>query len=507
MIPGVEVGMEIGTEIAPRSSDIVCASVATIGRAGSERLKWLKEIRPSIIFIDESHHGAAAGYRNTLAEFGAYDEVDPVIVVGCTATPKRLDRKMLVGNQDGAVFEKLVYQYPIREAIRDGYLSDILGYVVKGLVDLDGVKTSGGDFNQTELAAAVNVASRTKKAIEHWQEIAGERKTIVFCVDVQHAQDVAQAFCEAGIKAVSVNGGMKAHERKAVIKRFENGEAQVLTNVELATEGYDHPPINCVLMLRPTKSWGLFSQMIGRGTRICPGKENLIIIDVCDNTSKHNLATIPTILDLPPQLNLQGHSLMEAADAVDQLGENAQHLAEILTKATGKEKKADELQFDDLRTVLRQVDLLGKVQAPNPVANVSQYEWMPFGPAYRLSVGKGVAGNRCAELCLSSEGKWQLILTEGKEFISSTPLFHEEWTIEQVISAADYEIEQTWPDTIFLAKSGTGWRTKKPTEKQIGLLRRFGTAESVISMMSAGDASKFIDERFSRKRKSQGAAV
>jgi hypothetical protein len=451
--------------------------------------------------VDESHHAPSSTYVTALKEFGAFDAVDPVPVVGCTATPKRLDRKMIHGQSD-AVFEKLVYQYPIRDAIRDGYLCDIVGYVVKGIADLDNIKTSGGDFNQKDLSKAVNVESRTKKAIEHWKEIASDRKTIVFCVDVQHAMDVADAFRKAGVSALHVSGAMDSQERKRTISKFENGEAQVLTNVELATEGYDHKPINCVLMLRPTKSWGLFSQAIGRGTRIFPGKKNLLVIDVCDNTSKHNLATIPTILDLPPQLNLQGHSLLETAVMVDQLGENAQHLTEILAKTTGKAKKPEELQFDDLRTVLHQIDLLGRIQAPTPIKDWSNFDWVSNDSGYRLSVGRGANGIRSATVSKNHDGKWVLHLWEGKGLVHQLSLFQDEvgGTLEKTIASADFEIERMWSDTVFLAKSGAGWKTRKPTDKQRELLKRFGIAESVIALMSAGEASKFIDDKFASRR-------
>ena len=190
LCPGITVGVEVGSDYAPRSSSVICASVPTVGKKDTDRLAWLEKIGASVIVVDEAHHSAAAGYMESIKRFGGFS--GDTVVLGVTATPKRLDKKALHGH-DLAAYEEIVYQYPIRRAIEDGFLCDIRGYIVQGDTNLDGVGKSRGDFNQVQLAKAVNQPSRTKRAIEHWFEAAGDRKTIVFCADVQHALDVRDA--------------------------------------------------------------------------------------------------------------------------------------------------------------------------------------------------------------------------------------------------------------------------------------------------------------------------
>jgi len=304
--PGIRVGIEAADRSADSFSDVVIANVATVGRLSSKRLNWFK---PRIIITDEAHHAAADGYQNVLQRFGAFEDDGPYHL-GVTATPHRLDNKPLHGDHVKAIFEEIVFQYGLVDAIKDGWLCDIRGYRVKTGVDLSTVKTTAGDYNQGQLAEKVNVHARNKLAFDKWYEIAKDRRTIVFCVDVEHSKAMRDWFTERGWACEHVDGTTRADDRNAIMARFRSGATQILTNCNIATEGFDAPQIGCVLLMRPTKSWSLFVQMVGRGLRTAPGKEDCIIIDVVDTTNDHSLASIPGMFDLNPRQFSDGQPMV-----------------------------------------------------------------------------------------------------------------------------------------------------------------------------------------------------
>ena len=149
------------------------------------------------------------------------------------------------------------------------------------------VRRTATDFDMTEVEAILNKTPITDAVIRHWREKAGDRKTIVFCSTVAHAECVRQAFLDAGLPTVIVHGELSDAERKARLAEYESGAAQVVVNVAVLTEGYDNPAIECVVMARPTKSRCLYSQMVGRGTRLAPGKQNCLVLDFAGNVSRH----------------------------------------------------------------------------------------------------------------------------------------------------------------------------------------------------------------------------
>lgn len=491
--PELSVGIERANEKAPPGSAVVIASVQTIGRPGSNRLAWLRESDavlkfgehprvwqyPGLIIIDEAHHAAAAGYGALLERFRG-PETD---VLGVTATPRRLDRQRLQGT--GAVFQEVAYSYPIRAAIRDGWLSDIIGYRVDGGADLSGVKETGGDFAAGELAKQVDDPARTDAALKHWQEVAGQMRTIVFCAGVEHAIHVSDAFNQRGVGAMYVHGGMERKERDSVIHAFRSGAIQVLTNCEILTEGFDAPETACVLMLRPTTSWGLYTQMIGRGTRIAPGKNLLIVIDVVDNCHRHSLATVPAILDLPPGLNLEGKSLAQAAQALDEMGAKASVL-----------QKVQPASWTELMTLLERVDLFAD---PPVELEFSAIKWLADLGGYRLDCGDG----RQARLIEDALGHWELLLTaRGATNGSRALLWRQSFSgeMQEAVTAAERVLLEWWPKAELLIAKAARWHRDKPTEKQVEWLRKLGVEECVIEVATKGQAKDMLDRLFSRRR-------
>jgi ATP-dependent helicase IRC3 len=180
-----------------------------------------------------------------------------------------MDNRQLHGT-DAAIFQDIAFTYSLREAIQDGWLADLRGYRVATGIDLSRVRVQHGDYNARQLQQAVNTEERNAAAYMHWSEVAKDRRTIVFCTGIEHAKDVADLFRQQDISCESVNGSMPTQQRDAIMRRFSTGRTQVLSNVDIATEGFDLPEVSCVLMLRPTQSWALYTQMIGRGLRVLP---------------------------------------------------------------------------------------------------------------------------------------------------------------------------------------------------------------------------------------------
>lgn len=269
--------------------DVVVASVQSISRP--TRLARYTEWDFGLIVVDEAHHAIASTYRDILKYFSAAK------VLGVTATPDRGDKGAL-----GMVFEECPFVYEIRDAIEGGFLSPIKqkAVEVEGL-DLSKVRTTAGDLNEGDLEKLLRKDEHLHKIAGPIAELAGERKTLVFGVTVEHAHDLARTingYAGKG-KAEALDGSADRESRAEVLGRFRRGEFQFLVNCALFTEGFDEPSIACVAVARPTKSRLLYTQMVGRGTRLSPetGKQDLLVLDFEGNAGKHSLVCALDVLD------------------------------------------------------------------------------------------------------------------------------------------------------------------------------------------------------------------
>ncbi len=264
---------------------IVIGSVQSCCR--SKRLKQLREKDFDILMIDEAHHAAASTYQKIINALGfqSKDIQKNKLLIGFTATPKRSDKKEL-----GNTFDKITFSKSIEELIKEGYLSPVIGRKILTSFVLKGIKTHMGDFAIGKLAEAVNTPERNKFVVSKYKTYAQDRKSIAFCVDVQHCKDLAKEFSKQGIKASAIWGAMPEKNRKRILKRLKNGRLSVVTSCNLLTEGFDLPSLDAIVMSRPTKSKALYIQMVGRGLRTNPGKENCIIFDFTDK--HHNINNI-----------------------------------------------------------------------------------------------------------------------------------------------------------------------------------------------------------------------
>jgi ATP-dependent helicase IRC3 len=512
--PRLQVNIEGGEFTAGYESQVIAASVQSIGRPDSKRLEWF---HPGLLIVDEAHHAPADTWQNVLRRFGAYDGTCFTLAV--TATDHRMDNKPLHGHER-AIFEEVVFRFSLREAVREGWLVDLKGYRVATGTDLSGVRSSMGDYNQGQLARAVNTEARNQAAFQHWTEVAQDRRTLVFCVDIQHAKDVAALFASNGIAAEHVDGTMRRDVRQGIMSRFRSGATQVLVNVDVATEGVDVPEIDCILMLRPTQSWALYAQMAGRGVRSLggvvdryftaeerreairsSGKFDCIVIDVVDVSKELSLtappdpdeelkpqkpvpASVAGLVGLPPDFDLQGHSLFQAAEQVDELEPAKKNL--LFRRQTN---------WEDLSTVLTEVDLLQELSIPEEVVGSSRLAWMKVGDGkYFLPCADSMfEQNRSATISINELGRMTLELKSSRLAPMRVPVGED---LHRAFDEADTLIRLTWPDSGNIVKADARWRQKPPSDRQLTVLRGLGATEAELAhVQTMGQARTLIERR------------
>jgi superfamily II DNA or RNA helicase len=279
---------------------VVVASVPTISR--SNRMQELLDGQSrygafGTIIVDEAHHAPAPSWVNALTALGAFNPYGP-LAVGFTATPER-DKKTL------GVWERVVDFMSIREAIYREFLSPILpAEVIETKMDMNKVRRgSDGDLSGGDLGGQMEESGAIEQMADAVVLHASDRKGVAFLPTVRTSRLLADALRQRGIPAEHVDGETEDGERAAILKRLKTGETQWVTNCAVLTEGFDEPSISCVLVGRPTKFHGLYVQMVGRGTRRSPGKENLLVLDVVGASTRHDLISL---VDLGLELEEKG---------------------------------------------------------------------------------------------------------------------------------------------------------------------------------------------------------
>ncbi len=467
--PELRVEIEQGARQASADADVVIASVPTIGREGSDRIAKLPPDEFSMFVVDEAHHAVAESYRRVLEHFGVFDEGSKKLLVGFTATPSRGDGQGL-----DAVFEEIVFSRELPEMVEAGYLVPIAGWRVTTDIDLSKVKTRLGDYATSQLSEAVNVERRNEVVIKAYRELLAGRPTICFCADVEHAKTLSEAFVAAGIESASIDGMMDRGDRASALARFRAGEIRVLTNHMVLTEGYDEPSVSGILLARPTKSALLYAQMVGRGTRLHPGKENVVVVDIVDATREHELVTLPTLFGLPSGFDLQGRTTREAVEAFRWTTANRPWvLAEHATS------------FDDLRLRCKRVDLLD-LETPSEIGVVTRFAWVKAGPnAYRLNLPEGER----VDLVRNLLGEWEPRVHVREEApIKAKLRRHRE--VRRVIEAVEKMIEAERSEAVPLIDRRSKWRKSPASDKQLEMLRRRGLA--IPDGLTKGQASHLI---------------
>jgi DNA repair protein RadD len=281
----VEHGIIAAQHPGRAAAAVQIASIDTMAR----RLDAYRPDEFRFLFIDEAHHSASPSWTRVIGHFGeAY-------VVGCTATPERLDGKGL-----DHLFGELIIGRTIKEYIELGVLSPAVTFAPPQPPDLSGIRRRLGDFEQEALADRMSSSAITGDAIEHYKRLSPQLPGLVYCCSIRHSQLVAEAFTAAGYDARHIDGETPAAEREATIEALRAGELDLVTNVALFTEGLDVPLLGIILLLRPTESLSLYLQMVGRVTRAARGKRRGLILDHAGNSLRHGL------YDFDHQWSLEG---------------------------------------------------------------------------------------------------------------------------------------------------------------------------------------------------------
>lgn len=322
---------------------VVVGSVQTMQR--EKRLSQFPPNHFDTIVIDEAHHAISDGYQRVLEHFGEAN------VLGVTATPDRGDMRNL-----GSYFDSLAYEYPLVDAIKSGYLSKITAITIPLELDLSTVSQQAGDFKVSEIGTALD--PYLEQIADEMVKQCKDRKTVVFLPLVKTSQKFRDILNAKGFKAAEVNGESK--DRAEILEDFDKDKYNVLCNSMLLTEGWDCPTVDCVVVLRPTKVRALYSQMVGRGTRLAPGKENLLLLDFLWHTERHELCRPAHLITSSPEVAKKmtenmaedtevEFSLLEAEEQAskDVVAEREEALAKQLAEQRRKKRKlVDPLQFE-----------------------------------------------------------------------------------------------------------------------------------------------------------------
>lgn len=315
---------------------VVVGSVQTLMR--EKRLSGFSADYFDDIIIDEAHHAVSDSYQTILRHFSRAK------VLGVTATPDRGDMQNL-----GQVFDSLAYEYTLPKAIKEGYLSPIKAVTIPLELDLSGVAMQSGDFKASDIDTALD--PYLYQIADEMKNYCADRKTVVFLPLVKTSQKFRDILNERGFRAAEVNG--ESPDRAEVLADFDSGKYNVLCNSMLLTEGWDCPSVDCVIVLRPTKVRGLYCQMVGRGTRLCEGKKDLLLLDFLWHTERHELCRPAHLICKDEQVAAQMTANMadNAGCAVDL--EEAEEKAESDVVAQREEALAEQLK--EMRTRKRKL--------------------------------------------------------------------------------------------------------------------------------------------------------
>lgn len=364
-VTGLRCAVEKGEETCLGSwFRVTVGSVQSLQRP--RRLEQFPRDYFGTIVVDEAHHILSDGYQRVLEHF------QQACVLGVTATPDRGDMRNL-----GAYFQSLAYEYTLPQAIREGYLCPIRALTLPLTLDISSVSVSGGDFQVSGLGTALD--PYLEQIAAQMAEHCKGRKTVAFLPLVSTSRKFRDILNAHGLRAAEVNG--ESGDRGAVLADFEAGRYDVLCNSMLLTEGWDCPSVDCVVVLRPTKVRSLYCQMVGRGTRLAPGKDHLLLLDFLWNTEKHELChPAALICESETVARQMTEDLEQAAGLPEQIAldlETAARQAEEEIIAQREEALAKELQAQR-RKKQRLVDPLQfemSIQAQDLTGYVPAFGW------------------------------------------------------------------------------------------------------------------------------------
>lgn len=478
---------ELGTGIVKADqndiwADVVIASVQTAHRdARLSQIVASATASPfASIVCDEAHHAPAPSWTKVLTGLGAFNPYGP-LAIGFTATPERDNGKTL------GVWEKVVSYMSIREAIygngkrgaeghQGGYLVPILpAVVVETDMDMRQVRKTGGDYSDGDLGREMEESGAVAQIADAYVEHGEGRKAVAFTPTVATAHALADALRARGVAAEALDGGTEREERRAILRRLKTGETRVVVNCAVLTEGFDEPSISCVIVARPTKFHGLYVQMVGRGTRLHPGKRDLLVLDIVGASNRHELVGVVDLgldLDDPRKKKDPDEIERQACPTCEEPCDVPEHRCALCHRyLPGRVVAEGNTRHDNCHAGTGgRVDVFG----------TSRLRWLPVGPAWVLGAGQEV-------VVMTPEGvdTWKLATYRGGRI----EVLHEEIPADWAMGIGEDRAKAF----VKLVERSARWLSQPVTDAQRGRLLREGLPERALPRVrTRGDAADLL---------------
>ena len=497
--PELKISREQGEHVCDMNSDVIVTSVQTLGKEDSSRIQKFNASDFKLIIIDETHRVTSPSYLNILSYFGVNKQDEKtrsdVLLLGVTATPNRTDGEGL-----GMVFDEIVFKYGIRDAIKDKFLTGIKAYSVFTSADLTSVKTARGDYVTRELAEAVDTEERNDLIVSSYEKICPNEYAIVFCVNVEHCVNLTNTFRSAGYNAEMVVGTTDKDERKDILKRFKEGQIQILLGVNVFIEGYDNERISACLMARPTKSSLFYTQAVGRVLRLFEGKEFAKVLDFADNTKNNSLITAASLIGVGKAMKFKGEEIFEVEEKINELLDNKPHI------------DLSEIDLDNIDAIIKEVDIFQLSELSDEIKEFSNNTWQIFKSGYKISLGSKEGVRYFGEIKQNLLDKWEVCFyklweTEAnydngykkylRENIENSMITKN--NKEEAIKIADRYIAQAFGRRQkAMVSQNAGWRKGDISDKQKNILLRNGYTSDKVNTLSKGQASVLIGKIFNK---------
>lgn len=467
--------------------DVVIASIDTL----AQPVRFAELVRNGpfhLAVADECHHAVSTKWRKVIDKLR--ESFPDILLLGMTATPGRED-----GTALDLVFDDLCFQRSLLDMIANGALVPPRFFRVPVDIDLDKIPRRDGDWVTAPLSQLMNTPPVRQAVVQAWQQHGHDRKMLAFSVDINHARDLAQTFCDEGYPAASIDSKMKSKERADVIRQFRTGAIKLLVSCEVLIEGFDEPSAEGVILARPTQSQALLLQTIGRGLRPFPpgGKTDCLVIDIVGNTEKHKLVQLATLVGLDPELRLKGRAndseIVEEEEGPGVASATLGTMREVSLLPRASKYTWRDTQFG----LVLQIPRIGYYL-------VGPYEGIPNKVGIRFydrragredtpprSVLGPIEYGFAISMVEAEMDRMLRALAGRKDSIDAAPA-----PISGLVDLDEGELDEQLDFSDTLVLDDQAWHKKPVTEKQRELLLDLGVKEKSLPT-TAGDAAELID--------------
>ena len=449
------------------AAQVVIASVQTLARPkrlahliGETVDGYLPAGPFGLVVVDEAHHTAADTYRAILDALQAGTPHGPVLL-GVTATPQRGDRVRL-----DDVFNEVVFEYPMLWGMQAGFLCDMKGLRISTDLDLSKVKTSHGDYNAGSAGEAMEAADVPDRIAQAYVEHATGRHALAFTPTVETAEQTRDALRRRGVRAEMVWGAMDLDDRRRVLRDYELGTIDVVSNCMVLTEGFDDPRTDCIIVGRPTKSQSLYVQMVGRGTRRHPDKDDCLVLDVVGVSDSMTLVTLASLFGVDK----------EDVETVGVLEAQEKELARLAAAGAITAKEVD------LFRQMRRQQIAWVLASENP-------------KTYLRSVTRSDKSREWVVIKRLPEGDWGVKVTREK---AGVRILARNVELEFAQGIAEDYVRQHSGVAAF-HRADAAWRLRPPTDKALWAAKKWKLR--VDPTWNAGQLSDAMDAQIARRTK------